>query len=157
MFQNKLLFNLVEDLFKWTFCLMRKITAQVQSERERIFDQSGILKKVLDTLSIFALKNSLYSASTQIVFQPGRGFVQLNWGSREECHCPSTVWKRTSFWTRLYAEKALDMLTNFALKNSLYSVSTQIVLQPSRGFIQMNWGSREECHCPSTVWERTNF
>ena len=45
MFQHKLLFNIVEDLFKWIEGLGRSVTVSVQSERERIFDLSGIRKK----------------------------------------------------------------------------------------------------------------
>ena len=63
VFQHKLLFNLVKDLFKWIEGLERSVTAREQSERERIFDLDSI-KKLLDTLSNFALKNSLYSIST---------------------------------------------------------------------------------------------
>ena len=62
--QHKLLFNLVKDLFKWIEGLGSSVTARVQSDRERIFDLVSIQKKVLDTLSIFALKKSLYSVST---------------------------------------------------------------------------------------------
>ena len=43
---------------------MRSVTTRVQSDREKIFDLGGIRKKLLDTLSNFALKNSLYSVST---------------------------------------------------------------------------------------------
>ena len=75
----------------------------------------------------------------------------MNWRSREECHCASTVWGGKFFWPRWYTKKVSDTLSNFALKNSLYSVSTQIAFQPIQGLIQMNWGFREECHCPSTV------
>ena len=56
VFQNKSLFNLVKDLFKWIEGLGRSDTVRVQSEAERIFDLGGIRKKVLDTLSNFALK-----------------------------------------------------------------------------------------------------
>ena len=63
VFQHKLLFNLVKDLFKWIEGLGRSVTVRVQYERERIFDLGGIRKKLLDT-SNFALKNSLYSVST---------------------------------------------------------------------------------------------
>ena len=64
VFQHKLLFNLVKDLFKWIEGLGRSVTVWVQSDRERIFDLVGIQKKVLDTLSNFALKDSLFSVST---------------------------------------------------------------------------------------------
>ena len=37
---------------------------QVQLESERVFDLGCIRKKVLDTLSNFALKNSLCTVST---------------------------------------------------------------------------------------------
>ena len=49
----------------------------------------------------------------------------MNWGSREECHCPSTVWGGKNFWPRWYTKKVLDTLSNFALKNALYSVLFQ--------------------------------
>ena len=45
MFQNKLLFNLVKDLFKWIEGLGRSVTIQVQSESQIIFDLGGIRKK----------------------------------------------------------------------------------------------------------------
>ena len=123
VFQHKLLFNLVKDLLKWIEGLRRIVTARVNSERRIIFDPDSI-KKILDTLSNFALKNSLYSVSKKIAFQPSQGLIQMNWGSREECHCPSTVWDKNNFWPRWYTKKVLDKLSNFALKNSLYSVST---------------------------------
>ena len=44
MFQHKLLFNLVKDLFKWIEGLGRSVTVRVQSDRERIFDLVGIQK-----------------------------------------------------------------------------------------------------------------
>ena len=44
VFQHKLLFNLVKDLFKWIEGLERSVTAQVQSERKIIFDLDGIQK-----------------------------------------------------------------------------------------------------------------
>ena len=81
----------------------------------------------------------------------------MNWGSRDESHCTSTVWEKENFWSRVYTKKVLDTLSNFALKNSLYRVSTKIAPQPSQGLNQMNWGSRDECHCPRTVWEGKSF
>ena len=47
VFQHKSLFNLVKDLFKWLEVLVRSVAVRVQSERERIFDLSGIRKKYL--------------------------------------------------------------------------------------------------------------
>ena len=64
VFQHKLLFKLVKDLFKWIEGLRRSVTVRVQSEGERIFDLGATRKKVLYTLSNFALKNSLFSVST---------------------------------------------------------------------------------------------
>ena len=52
----------------------------------------------------------------QIGFQPSQGLIQMNWGSREECHYPSTVWGGKNFWSRRYTKKVLDTLSNFALK-----------------------------------------
>ena len=45
MFQHKLLFNLVKDLFKWIEVVRRSVTVRVQSEWEKIFDLGAIRKK----------------------------------------------------------------------------------------------------------------
>ena len=45
VFQHKLLFNLVKDLFKWIEGLRRSVTVRVQPEEERIFDLGAIRKK----------------------------------------------------------------------------------------------------------------
>ena len=44
VFQHKLLFNLVKDLFIWIEGLRRSVTVRVQSEGERIFDVGAIRK-----------------------------------------------------------------------------------------------------------------
>ena len=44
MFQNKMLFNLVKDLFKWIESVGRSATVRVNPDRERIFDLGGIRK-----------------------------------------------------------------------------------------------------------------
>ena len=63
MFQHKLLFNLVKDLFKWIESLGRSVTARVQSERERIFELGCIRKKYSIRCQI------LHSKTRYIVFQ----------------------------------------------------------------------------------------
>ena len=45
MFQHKLRFNLVKDLFKWIQGLGRSVTVRVRSQRERIFDLECMRKK----------------------------------------------------------------------------------------------------------------
>ena len=156
VFQHKLLFNLVKDLFKWTESLRRSATVRVQSERERIFDLGGIRKKYSIRCQISSSKTRYIVFQHKLFFQISQGLIQLNWGSREECHCPRTVWEGKNFWSRVDTKKILDTLSNFALKNLLYSVSTYTAFQPSQGLNQMNWGYKEECHCPSTVWEGKN-
>ena len=63
VFQHKLLFNLVKDLFKWIEGLGRSVTARVQSERKIIFDLDGIQKK-------YSIRCQILSSKTRyIVFQ----------------------------------------------------------------------------------------
>ena len=45
MFQQKLLFNLVKDLFKWFWGLGRSVTVRVESEKRIFFDLGGLQKK----------------------------------------------------------------------------------------------------------------
>ena len=115
IFQHKSLFNLIKDFFKWIEGLGWSVTVQVQPEEESIFDLGGIRKKYLIRCQI-SLSNSLYSVSTEIAFQPSEGLIQMNWGSKEECHYPSTVWGGKNFRPRWYRKKVLDTLSNFALK-----------------------------------------
>ena len=62
LFQNKSLFNLVKDFFKWIEGLGRSVTVRVQSEGEK-FDLCGIRKKYLIRCQI------LRSKTRYIVFQ----------------------------------------------------------------------------------------
>ena len=63
MFQHKLLFNLVKDLFKWIEGVRRSVTVRVQSEGERIFDVGAIRKK-------YSIRCQIWRSKTRcIVFQ----------------------------------------------------------------------------------------
>ena len=63
VFQHKLLFNLVKDLFNWTEGLRRSVTVRVQSEGERIFDLGAIRKK-------YSIRCQIWRSKTRyIVFQ----------------------------------------------------------------------------------------
>ena len=63
VFQHKLLFNLVKDLFKWIEGLRRSVTVRVQSEGERIFDLGAIQKK-------YSIRCQIWRSKTRyIVFQ----------------------------------------------------------------------------------------
>ena len=115
VFQHKSLFKLVKDLFKRIDGLGRSVTVRVKSEGEK-FLTLLVYDKSTWYVSNFALKNSLYSVSTYIAFQPSQRLIRMNWGSREECHCPSTVWGGKNFWPRWYTKKLLDTLSNFAPK-----------------------------------------
>ena len=184
VFQHNLLFNLVKELFKWIEGLGRSVTAQVQSERERIFDLDSI-KKIIVTLSNFALKNSLYilfqhkllfnlvkdlfkwieglGRSVTVWVQSERERISDLDGIRKNypirCQISHSKTRYIVFQHKLLfnlvkdvfkwieglgrsvtarvqserrkifdldgiQKKLLDKLSNFALKNSLYSVST---------------------------------
>ena len=107
VFKHKSLFNLVKDLFKWIEGLVRSVNVRVQFEVEKNFWPRWHTKKVLDTLVNFALKNALYSVSTKMPFQPSQGLIQMNWGSREKCHCLNTAWGWKNFWHRWHTKNSL--------------------------------------------------
>ena len=92
VFQHKLLFNLVKDLFKWIEGLERSVKVRVQSGSERIFDLGGIRKKYSIRCQISRWKTHYIVFQQKIAFQHSQGLIQMNWGCREDCHCPSTVW-----------------------------------------------------------------
>ena len=63
LFQHKLFFNLVKVSFKKFQGLWRSVKIRKECESENVFDLPG-LRKLVDTLSNFELKNSLFSVST---------------------------------------------------------------------------------------------
>ena len=80
VFHYKSLFKLVKDLFKWIEGLGRSVTTRVQSEGERIFDLGGIRKKVLDTLSSFALKTRYLIFQQKSLFKLVKDLFKWNEG-----------------------------------------------------------------------------
>ena len=68
MFQHKLLFNLVKDLFKWIEGVGRSVTVWVQSDRERIFDLVGIQKKYSIRCQISRSKNRYIVFKHKLLF-----------------------------------------------------------------------------------------
>ena len=70
-------FNLVKDLFKFNEGWSRSVSVLVGSESAGIFDLGGLGKKVLISLSKFALKRVLVYSFTKSVFQSSQGLVQM--------------------------------------------------------------------------------
>ena len=68
VFQHKLLFNLVKDLFKWIEGLERSVKVRVQSGSERIFDLGGIRKKYSIRCQISRSKNRYIVFQHKLLF-----------------------------------------------------------------------------------------
>ena len=68
VFQHKLLFNLVKDLFKWIEGLERSVKVRVQSGSERIFDLGGIQKKYSIRCQISRSKNRYVVFQHKLLF-----------------------------------------------------------------------------------------
>ena len=90
----------------------------------------------------------------KIAFEPSQGLIQMNWGSKEECHCPSTVWGAKNFWPRWPTKKVLNTLSNFGLKKYACAISWKVTLNvvkdlfkwfegPCRSFIILVGSNRE--------------
>ena len=69
VFQHKLLFNLVKDLFKWIEGLRRSVTVRVQSEGERIFDLGAIRKKYSIRCQISRSKTRYIAFQHKLLFK----------------------------------------------------------------------------------------
>ena len=68
VFQHKVVFNLVKDLFKWLEGLRRSVTVRVQSEGERIFDLGAIRKKYSIRCQIWRSKTRYIGFQHKVVF-----------------------------------------------------------------------------------------
>ena len=82
VFQHKLVFNLVKDLFKWIEGLRRSVTVWVQSDRERIFDLGGIRKKYSLRCQISRSKTSYIVFQHKLVFNLVKGLFKWIEGLR---------------------------------------------------------------------------
>ena len=60
-------------------------------------------------------------------FQYGQGLVQMNWGSMQECHNPSSFWMSDNFWSRWFTKIVLTTLSNFTLKNCAGAISKKVI------------------------------
>ena len=123
VFQHKLLFNLVKDLFKWIEVLGRSVTVRVQSERVRIFEPGCIRKKYSIRCQISHSKTRYIVFQHKLLFNVVKDLFKF-----ESLGRSVTVWvqyeRERIFDLGGLRKKVLDTLSNFALKNSLYSVST---------------------------------
>ena len=124
VFQHKLLFNLDKDLIKWMESLGRSFTVRVQSERERIFDLGCIRKKYSIRCQLSRSKTRCMVFQHKLLFNLVKDLFKWIEGLWSSATCLSTVWERNNFWSRVYTKIVLDTLSNFALENSIYSVST---------------------------------
>ena len=124
VFQHKSLFNLVKDLFKWIEGLGRSFTVRVLSEGERIFDLGGIRKKYLIRCQISRSKTRYIVFQHKSLFNLVKDLFKWIEGLVRCVTVRVQSEGEKNFWPRWYTKKELDTLSNFALKNSLYSVST---------------------------------
>ena len=124
VFQHKSLFNLVKDLFKWIEGLGRSVTVRVQSEGEIIFDIGGILKNYLIRCQISRSKTRYIVFQHKSLFNLVKDLFKWIEGLVRSVSVRVQFEVEKNFWPRWYTKKVLDTLSNFALKNALYSVST---------------------------------
>ena len=124
VFQHKLLLNLVKDLFKWIESLRRSVTAQLQSEREKVFELGCIRKKYSIGCQISHSKTRYIVFQNKLLFNLVKDLFKTIEGLGRSVTVRVQYERERIFWPRWYKKKVLDMLSNFALKNSLYSVST---------------------------------
>ena len=123
VFQHKVVFNLVKDLFKWIEGLGRSVTVRVQFEGERIFDLGAIRKKYSIRCQISRSNTRYIVIQYKLLFNLVKHLFKWIEGLGRSV----TVRVQSegkNFWPRCYTKKVLYTLSNLALKNSLYSFST---------------------------------
>ena len=124
VFQHKLRFNLVKDLFEWIEGLGRSVTVRVRSEREWIFDLGCIRKKYLISCQISRSKTRYIVFQHKLLFNPVKDLFKWIEGLGRSVTVRVQSDRERIFDLGCIRKKVLDTLSNFALKNSLYSVST---------------------------------
>ena len=82
-------FNIVKDLFKSIAGLFTSGKVQIGSRGERIVVLGVLRKKVLNTLSDFALKILSLHSLTNSIFQYSEGLIQINCRPTYEWESPN--------------------------------------------------------------------
>ena len=124
VFQHKLVFNLVEDLFKWFEVLGRSVTVRLEYESEKFFDLGGIRKKYSIRCQISRSKNRYIVFQHKLLFNLVKDLFKWIEGLGRSVTIQVQSDREKIFWSSWYSNKVLDTLSNFALKNTLFSVST---------------------------------
>ena len=122
MFQNKLLFKVVNDLFKRNDGLGRSVTVQVQTERNN-FGPRLNAKKYSIRCQTSRSKTRHIVFQHKLLFNLFKDlFKRIEGLGRSVTVQVVLEWKNSE--PRMNVEKVHDTLSNFALKISPYSVST---------------------------------
>ena len=116
VFQHKLLFNLVKDLFKWIEGLRRSVTVRVQSEGERIFYLGAIRKKYSIRCQISRSKTRYIAFQHKLLFKLVKDLFKSIEGLRRSVTVRVKSEGKKNFWPRCYTKKVLYTLSNLALK-----------------------------------------
>ena len=82
-------FNIVKDSLNSIAGLLTSGKVQIGSRGKRIFVLGVLRKKVLNTLSDFALKILSLHSLTNSVFQNSEGLIQINCGPTYEWESPN--------------------------------------------------------------------
>ena len=152
VFQRKLLFYLVKDIFKWIGGPGRSVTVQLQYEMERIFDL-GCIRKKYSILCQISRSKTRY-----IVFQHNLHFnlVKDFFKSIEGLVRSVTV--------RVHSEK--ERIFDLGGIGKKYSILCRISRSKTRYRVFQHkllfnlvkdWFKSIECHCPITVWKGKIF
>ena len=121
---------------------------QIGSRGERIVVLGVLRKKVLNTLSDFALKILSLHSLTNSVFQYSEGLIQINCGPTYEWESPNRFKGRKNCCSSWSEKKVLNTLSGFALKILYLHSLTNSVFQYSEGLIQINCGTTYEWESP---------
>ena len=118
MFQHKLLFNLVKDLFKWIEGLRRSVAVRVQSDGERFFDLGAIRKKYYIRCQISRSKTRYIVFQHKLVFSLVKDLFKWIEGLR----------RSVTVWVQSEEERIFDL----AAIRKKYSIRCQIWRSKSR-------------------------
>ena len=158
MFQHKLLFNLVKDLFKWIEGLGRSVTVRVQSGSERIFDLGGMRKKYSVRCQISRWKTHYKVFQHKLLFNLVKDWFKWIEGLGRSF----TVWvqsERKNFFDLGGIRKKYSIRCQISRSKNRYIVfQHKLLFNLVKDLFKWIEGlEREECQGPSTVWEWKNF
>ena len=137
---TKSVFQSSQRLVHMEWRLEQECMHSISFSKRRKFWYALSTKKVLLSLSNFALKKRRYAVSPKVFFLSSQLLVQMEWGLEKECMHPSRFWNRKIFWSGCLRKKPSCRCQILRSKKCRYAVLRKVLFNLVNYLFKWNEG-----------------